>query len=79
MSSLVVKDGLYYALAFTAAGALIGLLFSLVWSLPFFLATAFCLYFFRDPERSIPTDPLPYRPPTAGWCKFEPMTTRADG
>ena len=62
MRSLVVKDGLYYALAFSAAGVLVGLSFSLVWSLPLFLATAFCLYFFRDPERAIPEGPVAVSP-----------------
>ncbi|MDE0163800.1 MAG: phosphatidylserine decarboxylase [Bryobacterales bacterium] len=62
MGSLVVKDGLYYALAFSAAGVLVGLSFSLVWSLPLLLATAFCLYFFRDPERAIPEGPVAVSP-----------------
>lgn len=62
MRSLVVKDGLYYALAFSAAGAAAGSWFSLVWSLPLFLAAVFCLYFFRDPERAIPDGPVAVSP-----------------
>ena len=62
MRSPVVKDGLYYALALAAAGALVGGLFSVSWSLPLFLVAAFCLYFFRDPERTIPEGPVAVSP-----------------
>ena len=54
MFSLVVKDGLYYAVAFSVAGALVAFLFPPAWSAPLFLVAGFCLYFFRDPERAIP-------------------------
>jgi len=62
MHSPVVKDGLYYALALSVAGALVGGLFSVSWSLPIFLVAAFCLYFFRDPERTIPEGPVAVSP-----------------
>ncbi len=62
MRSPVVKDGLYYALALSGAGGLVGGFFPVIWSLPLFLAAAFCLYFFRDPERTIPEGPVAVSP-----------------
>ena len=50
----MVKDGIYYGVALTAAGLLLSTIFHPAWGLPFFLAAAFCLNFFRDPERAIP-------------------------
>ncbi len=50
----MVRDGIYYALAFTAAGALVGYVAGPWLALPLFLLGAFCAYFFRDPERLAP-------------------------
>ncbi len=50
----MVRDGIYYALAFTAAGAVVGSLAGPWFALPLFLLGAFCAYFFRDPERLTP-------------------------
>ena len=50
----MVRDGLYYALAFTAAGAVVGFLTGPWFALPLFLLAVFCAYFFRDPERLLP-------------------------
>ena len=58
----MVRDGIYYALAFTAGGALV-LYFTSPWyGLPLFVLAAFCLYFFRDPERDIPNGPVVVSP-----------------
>jgi phosphatidylserine decarboxylase len=50
----MVIDGIYYALAFSAGGALVWRLIHPAWSAPLFLVALFCLYFFRDPDRTIP-------------------------
>lgn len=50
----MVRDGIYYAVAFTAAGALVGYLAGPWFALPLLLLGAFCAYFFRDPDRLAP-------------------------
>src|SRR5688572_14991762 len=54
----MVVDGIYYALG-SIAGAVV-----VAWitgqpltAVPFFVFAAFCLYFFRDPDRTIPNGP----------------------
>jgi phosphatidylserine decarboxylase len=58
----MVKDGIYYAIAFSAAGALIGYLLHPAFAAPLLLAALFCLYFFRDPDRTIPDGPVAVSP-----------------
>ncbi len=50
----MVIDGIYYALALAAGGGLVSWLAGPVFGAPLFFVAAFCLYFFRDPERAIP-------------------------
>ena len=54
----MIRDGIYYGIGFTIAGGLLWFIFSPYWGLPCFLLAAFCLYFFRDPERQIPEGPV---------------------
>jgi phosphatidylserine decarboxylase len=51
---VIVIDGIYYALALGAAGAVVSWLAGPWFSAPLWILAAFCLYFFRDPERVIP-------------------------
>src|SRR5579864_9415789 len=58
----MVVDGIYYALALAVAGVLVGRLTHEAFGIPFYLLGAFCLYFFRDPERPIPVGPVAVSP-----------------
>ena len=50
----MVKDGILYALVFGAAGLACGFLLEPWTAAPWAAIALFCLYFFRDPDRSIP-------------------------
>lgn len=58
----MIRDGIYYALAFTAGGALVSWLRGPWTALPLFLVGAFCAWFFRDPDRLIPAGPVAVSP-----------------
>ena len=50
----IVVDGIYYACGLTLVGVAVSYFFSAWAGLPFYILAAFCLYFFRDPERIAP-------------------------
>jgi phosphatidylserine decarboxylase len=59
----MVRDGIYYFLAFTAAGVLVSFITGGPWgAFPFFVVAAFCAWFFRDPERLLPAGPVALSP-----------------
>ena len=51
----MVLDGIYYAVGFAAGGALVAYLAGPFFAAPLFLLGLFCLYFFRDPDRTVPS------------------------
>jgi phosphatidylserine decarboxylase len=76
----MVVDGIYYALA-SLAGAIV-----VAWltgqpltAVPFFAFAAFCLYFFRDPDRTVPGGPVAVSPADGKVMAIkpeDPSTTR---
>jgi phosphatidylserine decarboxylase len=59
---VIVIDGIYYAVALAAAGGVVAWLVGPWFGLPLWLLAAFCLYFFRNPERPIPAGPVAVSP-----------------
>lgn len=58
----MVRDGIYYAAALITGGVIVSWLSRPWFGLPLFIFAAFCLYFFRDPERDIPGGPVAVSP-----------------
>jgi len=52
----MVRDGYFYGVGSAVAAALIIWLAAWPYAIPVLLLGAFCLWFFRDPERRIPTE-----------------------
>ena len=59
---MIVLDGIYYAVALAAAGAAVAWLAGPWFALPAWILALFCLNFFRDPEREIPSGPVAVSP-----------------
>jgi phosphatidylserine decarboxylase len=58
----MVSYGIYYALGLCAAGVVVTWLLSWPFAIPFYLLAAFCLNFFRDPDREVPAGPYALSP-----------------
>ena len=54
---MIDRAGLPFVLAALVAALGAGWLFGRAWSVPFLVLAAFFLFFFRDPDRTIPADP----------------------
>jgi phosphatidylserine decarboxylase len=61
-SLVIVIDGIYYAAALAGAGVIVRWLAGPWFAAPLWLLAAFCLYFFRDPDRAIPAGPVAVAP-----------------
>jgi phosphatidylserine decarboxylase len=77
-STLMVRDGYYYALALIAAAVLVGWLSKPAWAVVPLLFAAFFLWFFRDPERVIPNLPGAVVSPADGKITDVSMVTAGD-
>lgn len=58
----MVKYGYTYSLGLLVGGLAAAYLIAWPWALPFVILALFCLWFFRDPEREIPTGPVAVSP-----------------
>jgi phosphatidylserine decarboxylase len=58
----LVIYGIYYAVALLAGAGAVTYFTSWYWALPLYILAAFCLYFFRDPDREIPPGPVAVSP-----------------
>ncbi len=58
----MVIYGIYYAAALLVGAGAVTYLTSWYWALPLFILAAFCLYFFRDPDRKVPPGPVAVSP-----------------
>jgi phosphatidylserine decarboxylase len=58
----MVRDGIFYALGFVAGGILVGYFTNPWLASPLFLLGAFCAWFFRDPDRTVPPGPVAVSP-----------------
>jgi phosphatidylserine decarboxylase len=58
----LVIYGIYYAGALLAGAAVVTYLLSWPFAIPFYILAAFCLNFFRDPERKVPAGPVAVSP-----------------
>jgi phosphatidylserine decarboxylase len=59
---VIVRDGIYYAIAFATAGGVVYWLAGPWFALPAWILAVFCLNFFRDPDRETPAGPVAVSP-----------------
>jgi phosphatidylserine decarboxylase len=59
---VIVRDGILYAAGLAVAAVVVWWLAGPWFTVPLWLVAAFCLYFFRDPERSVPAGPVAVAP-----------------
>ena len=69
----MLSYGYYYAGGLLAGAAVATYLLGWPYALPFYVLTAFCLNFFRDPDRQVPPGPVAVSPADG---KRKPATIR---
>jgi len=75
----MVRDGYFYGIGSIIAAALIVWLAAWPYAIPVLLLGAFCLWFFRDPEREIPSLPGAIVSPGDGKVTDVGVVNTADG
>jgi len=58
----LVIYGIYYAAGLLAGAGVVTYFTAWYYALPFYILAAFCLYFFRDPDRQVPPGPVAVSP-----------------
>ena len=58
----MVIYGIYYAAGLLVGAGALTYFANWYWALPFYILAAFCLYFFRDPDRKTPEGPVAVSP-----------------
>ena len=58
----MVIYGIYYAAGLLAGAGVVTYFTAWYYALPFYILAAFCLYFFRDPDRQVPPGPVAVSP-----------------
>lgn len=69
----MVKDGLIFAIAFGVAGLAVGQFLEPRLGLPLFVAAAFFLFFFRDPNRKVPDGDVIVSPADGSIAMIRPL------
>ncbi len=69
----MVADGIYYAVGLLAGGVVVTWLLSWPWAVPFYLLAAFCLNFFRDPDREVPPGDVAVSPADGKVVDIKPL------
>jgi phosphatidylserine decarboxylase len=75
----IIRDGIYYACGLALVGIVLSYFLTPWAGVPFYVVAAFCLYFFRDPERVAPAGDVMIAPAdgkVVSVCELSPGQTR---